>query len=134
MSLSSLVEAVAAREYEKRPEELTQSERRRIYVSLFQTHLPKLDRQGLIEWNRETNRVKLGSDVCLDEYLPQEWTVDGWYRYYLLITGVGSVLTVLAYANLWMFDSVDPTVTGAAVVGSSFFLAIAHGAVGQRGG
>lgn len=133
VSLASLVEAVAAREYDKPAEELSQTERRRIYVSLFQTHLPKLDRQGMVEWDREDNTVELGSDVRLEEYLPREaWTVAGWHRYYLLVTGVGAVVTLLAYANLWLFSAVDPTTTGAAVVTAAFCLAIAHGAVRRR--
>lgn len=127
-SLTKLVEAVAAREYGKPPDEITHTEQRRIYVSLCQTHLPKLDQQELIDWDREENTIELGGNVRLEEYFPREaWTVDRWDRYYLTVAAVGSLVTVFAAANLWVFDAVEPATTGAAVVGGALLVAIVHG-------
>jgi len=38
-------------------EDITERQRKRYYVSLYQTHLPKLDESGLIEWDRDSATV-----------------------------------------------------------------------------
>lgn len=54
VALGTLAESIAAAENDKEPRMLTSAERKRVYISLYQCHLPKLDDAGAIEF--ESNR------------------------------------------------------------------------------
>ena len=49
---------VAAWENEKPIEQVDSPERQRVYVSLYQTHLPKLDDAGVVDYNKHRGWVK----------------------------------------------------------------------------
>lgn len=59
-SVSDLSEHLGAVENEKPPDELTSTERKRAYVSLYQTHLPKLHTHGVIEYDEDRGTVTTG--------------------------------------------------------------------------
>lgn len=54
VDLGTLAEELAAEENDKSPRALSSSERKRVYISLYQCHLPKLDDAGVIDF--ESNR------------------------------------------------------------------------------
>lgn len=56
-TLSDLAEAIAAMEHDTEPERLTSSQRKRVYVSLYQCHLPKLDEHGVIAFDSSRGDV-----------------------------------------------------------------------------
>lgn len=92
VELSELAEALANWESDD-DTYITHRDRKRAYVSLYQTHLPKLDRAGIVEYNQPRGTVELGPDYrYLEGYLHR--THGGtllWHRLYLLgsVTGVG---------------------------------------------
>ncbi|SEP11240.1 hypothetical protein SAMN04487948_114108 [Halogranum amylolyticum] len=49
---------VAAWENDKPIAQLTSDERQRVYISLYQGHLPKLDEKGIIEYNQSRGWVE----------------------------------------------------------------------------
>lgn len=51
--MATVTEAVAAWEHDTTVERLTSKERQRVYIGLYQTHLPKLDAHGVIEYNSD---------------------------------------------------------------------------------
>ena len=53
--LRTLADHVAARETGKQPDQLTRPERKRVYVSLYQTHIPKLEEAGAITFDKDDN-------------------------------------------------------------------------------
>lgn len=59
MELSELSERVAAIENEIPREELSAKERKSVYTALYQTHLPKLDDAGFINYDRENGIIEL---------------------------------------------------------------------------
>lgn len=111
VELSDLAEALANWESESDDAYITHRDRKRAYVSLYQTHLPKLDRAGIVEYDQPRGTVELGPDYrYLERYLerPHGGTLL-WHRLYLLgsVTGV----IVLALDRLPMFPfSVVPDV------------------------
>lgn len=119
--LGSLVDAVAAMEYGKPPEELDHDERRRIYVSLYQTHLPKLGERGLVRWDDE-DRITL----LVDNYLPVDRRDGRWERYYLLLSVGWTAMVLLIAGGVGPFAAVDALLVGAGVVGSTFVLSVVH--------
>ncbi|QLG49318.1 DUF7344 domain-containing protein [Natrinema halophilum] len=105
VSLGDLAEHVAAWELEKELEEITSAERKRVYTSLQQSHLPALEQADVIEFDDRT--VELTDEAAeLDVYLD---IVPGdsvpWGVYYLGLTAVGAVVI----AGVWL--EVVPTGT-----------------------
>lgn len=57
VSLGELAEQIAAWENDKGLDEITYSERKRVYVGLYQCHLPKMDDVGVVDFNRDRGHV-----------------------------------------------------------------------------
>lgn len=58
VKMRDIAEYVAARENDTTVEELTSTERQRAYIPLYQSHLPKLDEEGIIEYNQSRGIVR----------------------------------------------------------------------------
>lgn len=70
VSMRDLAEQVAAWENETTIDQLSSSERQRTYIALYQTHLPKLDSEGLIKYNKDRGTILRTSRADqLDPYL-----------------------------------------------------------------
>ncbi|WP_440009095.1 DUF7344 domain-containing protein [Halomicrococcus sp. SG-WS-1] len=98
--LSTLATHVAAWEYDTTPEELMPKQRKRVYISLYQTHLPKLEEVGLLRFDEETGRIHLSDRArTLDKYLSVgSRPVTPWYHYYLSL----SLLSLLVIGGIWV--------------------------------
>ena len=71
--LSELAEQIAAWENEKEVSQITSQERKRVYVGLYQCHLPKMDDMGVIEFNKPRGIVEPGENIDLvRQYLPAD--------------------------------------------------------------
>jgi len=92
VSLGELAEHVAAIENDTTTDQLTSSQRKRVYVGLYQCHLPKMDDMGVVDFNQDRGHVSLAPQAeCLTEYLdrPTEDAGVQWHRYYAAISAVG---------------------------------------------
>ncbi|WP_408957102.1 hypothetical protein [Natrinema sp. 74] len=105
VTLGDLAEHVAAWELDKEIAEITSAERKRVYTSLQQTHLPTLERADMIKFDDRTveltdeaARLDVYLDIVPDDSVP-------WGVYYLGLTAVGSVVM----GGLWL--GVVPTET-----------------------
>ncbi|QFU83312.1 DUF7344 domain-containing protein [Natronorubrum aibiense] len=56
--MREIAEHVAAREHNTTVRELTSAQRQRVYIPLYQSHLPKLDKKGVIEYNKSRGIVR----------------------------------------------------------------------------
>lgn len=73
IELGDLAEQIAARELDKPREQLTSQERKRLYVALYQAHLPKLANVGAISYNKRRGLIEPGPTFhSFTEYLPDE--------------------------------------------------------------
>ena len=52
--------SVAAWENEAEPEEIDETDRKRVYVSLYQTHLPRLEDNGVVEFDQDAGVISAG--------------------------------------------------------------------------
>ncbi|WP_265108464.1 DUF7344 domain-containing protein [Halosolutus halophilus] len=65
VKMGDVADHVAAREHETSVADLTPTQRQRVYIPLYQSHLPKLDEAGVIEYDkprgivRSTDRLEL---------------------------------------------------------------------------
>lgn len=98
VSISELSEAVAAYENDKRVPQLNSEERKRVYVGLYQCHLPKMDRHGFIRLNKGRGQVALNEAEAAQafEYLDTPGPTDSpWAPYYLVLGAIGWTLFIL---------------------------------------
>jgi len=85
VSLSDLAEHIAAIENDKPETALSSQERKRVYVGLYQCHLPKMDDTDVIDFNGDRGTVALGENA--EQLYPFLDTDDEqqrpWSTYYL---------------------------------------------------
>lgn len=89
LELGQLAERIAADENEKSISDVTYDERKRVYVALYQCHLPKLDDLGIISFNKSRGTMTLEDEA--EQLLPYLGQANGrpWYKYYASIVTVG---------------------------------------------
>lgn len=76
-SMRDIAEAVAALEHDTMVKRLGSVERQRVYVSLYQSHLPKLDEHGVIDYDQSRGIVRSGPLLTVVEpYLADEFDAD----------------------------------------------------------
>lgn len=87
VSLSDMAEHVAAIENDTTVRELSSTQRKRVYVGLYQSHLPKMDDVGVVNFDQNRGRIELENSADqLYEYLDGESRDDGWHRYYMTVS------------------------------------------------
>lgn len=95
--LDELVERVAVRENDADPEELTRAQRRRVYISLYQTHLPMLADHGIVDWDPDDRRVELRKRAgTFDPYLDGRSGPRHWHVPYASLAAIGVLAFVVA--------------------------------------
>ncbi|RQH00352.1 DUF7344 domain-containing protein [Natrarchaeobius oligotrophus] len=111
--LAPLVEQVAAWENDTPPDEVTRTQRRRVYISLYQTHLPMLEDHGIVDWDPEAHTIELlPSEEVFEPYLDRNLGSERpWHRLYVAVTTIG----VIALGVVWLVPGLT-TVDAAAVV------------------
>ncbi|WP_336134857.1 DUF7344 domain-containing protein [Natronomonas amylolytica] len=98
VTLSDLAEHIAAIENDTTPELLDSQQRKRVYVSLYQSHLPKLDSMGVLTFDQQRGTIELTPAAShLNEYLDDD-TADARSskRYYIECVAVSALVLVLS--------------------------------------
>jgi len=71
--LGELAEQIAAWEYDKDVRAISSKERKRVYVGLYQCHLPKMDDVGAVSYNKPRGKIEPGENIdFFKRYLPIE--------------------------------------------------------------
>jgi len=112
-SVRELTTGVAADENGVPEAELTYKQRKRVYTSLHQTHLQKLDDVGLVEYDRNRGIVALTDRADIVKSYLYGPGGRRWYDYYL---GLGLGLTTLVFAvalEVPLFAAVPDILVGA---------------------
>ena len=127
VDLGELAEHVAALENDKSVSALTSGERKRVYVGLYQCHLPKMDDADIVEFDRNRGTIELGENAeQLEEYLDNQSDDETiWPRYYLSITLIGAGLFLIGQAGLFPVDWIQ-TVIVLAMIAALTGCAVAH--------
>ena len=101
IQLTDLAEHVAAWENDTTVEELSTQQRKRVYVSLYQTHLPKLAETGLVNYDEESGDVSIASKASeIDPLLGEQQSGPAWYIYYFGLAVLSTLLIVASVAGL----------------------------------
>ena len=116
--IRELSEQLSAWELGKECTAVTPKERKRLYTALHQTHLPKMDRLGVVEYDRNRGIVSLTDyisqfDIYLD-IVPRDDLP--WSQFYLALGAVLTALVSVAALGIAPFSTVG---------GFSYALAVA---------
>lgn len=110
-TLSDVAEQVASWEYEKPISEVTSAERKRVYTSIQQHHLSKLEQAGLVTVEKDRIRsteMARNLDIYLD-VVPEKNIP--WAIYYLALSGIGAFTVGIAHVG-WLPEQISPTIVG----------------------
>lgn len=114
MDLGDLSTEVAAMENDISPDEVSTQQRKRTYVSLYQTHVPKLVEAGVIQYDQDAGTVALDTGVEeIAAYFGTEPDVRPWHRLYVATSVVGLSLYLVSIVAL---EAIDPILVGAVVL------------------
>jgi len=116
--ISDLAEQVAAWEHDKPIEALTSAERKTVYTSLQQTHLPRLDRAGVVTFDgREVELTDRADRLHIYLDIVPENSIS-WGMYYVGLSG----FACLVIAALWL--ELLPTESVPILVYPTFIVAV----------
>ncbi len=125
-TLSELAEQVAAWEQEKEIQELTSDERKRVYTSLQQTHLPKLAEAEMITFERDSIALAEGAedleiylDIVPSSSIP-------WGLYYLGLSIVSAGILAAVGLGIIPDEPVPPIIWAGLIVLAFLGSAIGH--------
>jgi len=126
--LGELSEHVAAWENDIDVQEVSSTERKRVYTSLQQFHLPKMDETGVVEFDSREGVVELtdaaeGVDIYLEVVDDNDVP---WSQYYLALAAVNLGVLVGALAGIYPFTIVPAAGLALFVVTTFFVSAIVH--------
>jgi len=127
-TIGDLSEQVAAWEYERSPEEVSYDERKRVYTSLQQVHLPRMDDIGVVEFDSDQGTVEAGPAAEeLDIYLDVVTGGDvPWSVLYVAMAVVSAALVGVAAAGVPVLGSIPPTGWAVFVVTTFLVVSAAH--------
>lgn len=88
-TLSDVAEHIAALENDTTVHAITSTQRKRVYVGLYQCHLPKMDDTDVIEFNQNRGTIRIGPNA--DQLYPylEEPSATEWHKLYLSVAVVG---------------------------------------------
>jgi DNA-binding transcriptional ArsR family regulator len=135
--MRDIAEQVAAWENETSVQALTSDERQRVYIPLYQSHLPKLDEEGIIEYNQSrgtVKRTKLADQ--LDRYLTVEETETddeaeserelSWESCYLSVSVFSTILLAGAVLGIPVLATLPTVAIGGTIVAMFSFVTLAQ--------
>ncbi|WP_276257066.1 DUF7344 domain-containing protein [Halomontanus rarus] len=137
--MRDIAEQVAAWEHDTTLEALTSNQRQRVYIPLYQSHLPKLDEEGIIDYQQSRGIVERNSLADqLDPYLidENERTDDGedeasdaeaeWDDYYIGVTGIAGVILFGAFLEVPVLSVISGMALSAVILLMYTFLTVSR--------
>lgn len=128
VTLSELTERIAAWEYGKPADELTNIERKRVRNALRQFHLPKLAEYGFIEFDARRGEVILSDAAYKKDFFIESVTggTMPWALFYLGLSGVSCMCLVALWADIPPFDRMTPLMYGVLFVTALTILSVGY--------
>ena len=128
LEIGDMAEQIAAWENGIDTAEITGDERKRVYTALQQSHLPKMDRAGVVEFNK--NRGVIEPTPALEDVDLYLDVVEGrevpWSEYYLGLSAVSTALVAAVWVGAWPFSMLPDLAWTLAIVVAFAFSAVTH--------
>lgn len=128
LDIGALSQEIAAFEDDVELHEVSSSDRKRVYTALRQSHLPKMDEAGVVDFDRDRGTVEptpaledveIYMDIVRGREIP-------WSDYYLGLVALSGLSLVAASVGPGPFASLSPSAWGLFVVVSFGVSAVAH--------
>ena len=116
--LRDIVDYVAAWENGVSIEQLDSNSRKCVYTALRQSHLPKLDDMGVIDYDHLRGEARL-TDCATDVQMYLEYVPGNdipWHQYYLGISAIISALAALTWLGIFPFGELGWSVLAVIVI------------------
>jgi hypothetical protein len=120
--LGRLARLIAALENDIEPPEVSDKEQKRVYISLYQSHVPKLVDYGLVEYDADEKYVTSTKRMREVTELFEE-SSHSWQLYYLLIGVVGLAALGATVAGI---SPLPAWIVSLAVVSALIVTSLAH--------
>lgn len=107
--LRDVVDYVTAWENDVPITQIDSNARKCVYTALRQSHLPKLDKTGVVEYDQRRGEVEL-TDAAREVQVYMEYVPGNdipWSEYYLGLSAVLAALTTVAWAGIYPFGGVS---------------------------
>lgn len=127
IQMRDVAEQVAAWENDTTVQALSSKKRQRVYIPLYQTHLPKLDEEGIIKYDQSRGTVER-TEVAnqFDQYLTTDdpdTTDDNeiddqipWESYYFGVSLLSTLLLVASFVGVPLFSTLPSVVIGGSII------------------
>ncbi|MFC4989730.1 DUF7344 domain-containing protein [Saliphagus infecundisoli] len=134
VTLGELAERIAAWENDTEVAALSSDQRKRVYVALYQTHLPKMDDAGIVDYDQDRGLITLADNAdLLVMYLDTENHYrDRWDRWYASLSVVGAVLVAGVVVGVGPLALAPVAAVSGLVVAAFLFVSAAHCVVNRR--
>lgn len=118
VDLGDLVDYVAAWENDAASGVITGDARKRVYTSLRQSHLPRLERAGLLEFRDRRGTITLTDTAEEVRSYIEEQTTDTfpWHQHYLALSIVSGGSVLLYWLGISPVDAISPSALMGAIV------------------
>ena len=125
-TLRDLAESIAERETGESPP--PKNIRNSVYNSLHQTHLPKLDDRGIVEYESDRKTIRLTEDARSVDVYMEVVTPYGitWSEYYSMLGTISLLVVLAALVEVPGISAVDP------VILVSVFLIVFSASIGYQ--
>jgi len=112
VSLGDLASNVAAAEYDCTCEDVTSAQRKRVYTTLQQSHLPRMDDAGIIEYDEDRGVIETTPQT--EELTVYLEIVPGgefpWREYYLSLGAISLAVVTVLWVGVYPFTVIPPLV------------------------
>ncbi|WP_049920216.1 DUF7344 domain-containing protein [Halobiforma nitratireducens] len=134
VTLGELAEQIAAWENDTEVNALSSDQRKRVYVALYQTHLPKMDDAGIVEYDQDRGLISLSDNAdLLMMYLDTEsHQQDRWDRWYGALSAIGVVLVGGAFLGVPLLSAVPMVGLAGGILVALACLTVAHATANRR--
>ncbi len=134
VTLGELAEQIAAWENDTDVNALSSDQRKRVYVALYQTHLPKMDDAGIVEYDQDRGLISLADNAdLLMMYLDTDnHKQDRWDRWYAGLSVVGAAVVGAAVLEVPPLTIAPTLGVTSAVVFAFLLLSIVHVVTNRR--
>lgn len=128
VSHQTLARQIAAWENEIPVESVSKQQQKRVYVSLYQTHIPKLESIGVVEYDSDTGMITLTNRADeVTTYLRVNGGNEGrWHLYYLGLVSISTIVFVATVLNVWPLSVVPLSVVGLVIMFAFGLLSIGY--------
>ena len=128
VSIQELSRELAMWEFDATAEELTDQEEKRIYVALYQTHVPKLEEAGIVDYDTDTGLIQLDEQATeLQPYVEEDLPGSrSWPLYYAGLAAAGLAVYAGVLLGVPPLGAANAFLVGVGAVIALLGLATAH--------